>query len=256
MVTFAEIAGLPISFDSVAERLVYDQKEVTCDSAAKVGIREIVPALLNKALLYPESVYEEHHHMVRKEDEETWPRAYTYNIVHIPAGLLGIEYNKTHIFFASRRGAVAACLVQVLSGELTVILQQNECKQDVFAETCVKDARIIVVVSGQKMIVPVGYFYTFINACEYPVTFAVIMRGRHIVDYKELHRENGLAYYLIAKNAKQEIVANPRYRKTVEVRQVGVDELNSEFGFQPGERTSLYAEGLKYKDVFSRLLGC
>ncbi len=255
MLALADIAGLPVSLAEDGEVLQFNLQEVCCNAARRIRLLDISPALLNKSLRYPEIVYIQHSRVLLKEDEVNWPAVYSYDIISIPSGLLGIEYIKTHIFYEAGAQGKAACIIHVFSGVLTIMLQKNKPRTDIYdIETHVEEAILIMVKSGQKAAIPAGFYYTFVNTTESPVVFARIITSEHTIDYDLLKRENGLAYYLISKNARLELVNNPRYRTLAKVKKVNAAELNMRSSYTPDDRLSLYAEAKLRPQVFQTML--
>jgi oxalate decarboxylase/phosphoglucose isomerase-like protein (cupin superfamily) len=255
MLALAEIAGLPVSLADDGEVLQFNLQEVCCNTAKRVKLLDISPSLLNKSLRYPEVVYMHHSRVLLRADESSWPDVYSYDIITIPAGLLGIEYIKTHIFYDAGAEGKAACVVHVFSGTLTIMLQKNKPKLDRFdIETHVEEAMLIMLKQGQKAAIPAGYYYTFVNTTESPVVFARIVANEHTIDYTLLKRENGLAYYLISKNARLELVNNPRYRTLAKVKKVNAAELNTRCSYSPDDQSPLYAEAKLKPQVFKEML--
>jgi oxalate decarboxylase/phosphoglucose isomerase-like protein (cupin superfamily) len=254
MTILTHVAGLPISINEEKEDLFYDEEDVHCSESGVVSLREISPALLNKALIYPELVYKLHRQVKMKAHVTDWSAEYAYDVIYLPDGLLGIEYIKTHIFYyPGAEGAVA--VIQVISGDLVVMMQKNKQKESIYdIESHVEEALIIEAKQGEKFAVPAGYYYTFVNTSTQPVVFSRVTRRDHIADYNHLRRESGLAYYLIAKNARQEIVINPRYRTVNEIKTISVPELNSKVDYRPDSVVPLYDEAVKKVNIFAELL--
>lgn len=255
MLALADIAGIPVSLTEDGEALQFNLQEVCCNAAKRVKLLEISPALLNKSLRYPEIVYVHHSRVILKADESNWPDVYSYDIIDIPPGLLGIEYIKTHVFYGGSVTGQAACVVHVFSGTLTVMMQRNRPKADIYEfETHVDEALLIMVKTGQKVAIPSGFFYTFVNTTEVPVVFARIVSSEHTADYNLLKRENGLGYYLISKNARLELVSNPRYRTLAKVKKTNLQDLNSRCGYTPDAECPLYDEVKSSPQVFKSML--
>jgi oxalate decarboxylase/phosphoglucose isomerase-like protein (cupin superfamily) len=118
----------------------------------------------------------------------------------------------------------------------------------------VEEAKIVVVSSDEKAIIPAGYYYTFINTGDMTVVFARVVMQEHIVNYQALQRQNGMAYYLISKNARPELVSNPRYRDIVEVQQVASEEINERYGFKDDKQVPLYDQVIGNFNLFANLL--
>lgn len=241
MLALAEISGLPLTVHDELENFLETPDCVIFNSISKIRLQEITPTLLNKSLRYPEVVYEQRINVMNRDDQAAWPIGVEYDIISIPAGLLGIEYIKTHIFFTVEDTEKAACVIQVLCGTLTVVLQRNAPKLDKYdIETKVQEASLVEVSAPAQIVIPTGYYYTFVNAYEKPVVFARVVGKEHVLDYAQIKRESGLAYYVIAKNARQEIVANPRYRLQTEVKKISLDEVNCQCGMYKTDETPLY----------------
>jgi oxalate decarboxylase/phosphoglucose isomerase-like protein (cupin superfamily) len=163
--------------------------------------------------------------------------------VTVPVGLLGIEYIKTHIFFTTERAGMMASVIQVYTGKLTVVMQRNRPKQDRFEiETYVDEVIKVDVRPGEKLAIPAGCMYSFVNTGAVSVVFARLTKKEHEIDYGMISRVNGMAYYLIAKNARLEMVPNPRYRNMVPVKKVKLSELNDRVSYSPDSEKCLYEE--------------
>lgn len=254
MVTLLELSGVPIIFDEDQERLRYDEAQMHCRCSQSVRLSDISPTLLNKSLRYPEDVYMHHVDVIPRNQLADWPTTYHYDILSIPVGLLGIEYVKTHVFDTEEGRGSQACVVEVLRGALTVLLQKNFPRKDIFdIETKVSDVMLIKVSTGEKLAIPCGYMYTFVNAEMVPVVFSRVIISEHVLDYQRIKRENGLAYYLIAKNARLETVANPRYRQLAPVKQINISELNDTVNYAPEVGMSLYDEVVNLQPKFAEL---
>jgi oxalate decarboxylase/phosphoglucose isomerase-like protein (cupin superfamily) len=256
MLALYAISGLPLTLNVELEELSYDREALQCVQSKQVPLLELAPALLNKSLRYPEVVYTHHFNMCRKDDVGQWPSKLVYDVMCIPSGLLGIEYVKTHIFHINPAFAQAACVVQVFQGTLSVLMQKNKQKNDPFdINTAVEQSLLVDVVAGQKLVIPAGYYYTFSNCSEVPVVFSRVIAQEHIVNYQTLRRENGLAYYLISKNAKREIVLNPRYREVSELREVSSADINRQYQFDAVAENPLYEDikvnSVKFADILN-----
>jgi len=193
-----------------------------------VKLSSILPSLLNKSLSYPEDVYDVYKKVFSEEDQNIADSDISYDLMLLPAGLLGIEFVKTHIYNDSACDShKLSCIIEVQYGVLTIIMQKNKIKCDTYDfETYVEEGLLVKLKKGEKLTIPNGYFYTFINTDEIPVVFVRVYRKEGIADYNLLRRERGLAYYCIRKNAKQEIVLNPAYRNTPKIKDVPSCEVN------------------------------
>lgn len=221
MLNLLDLCSLDISFDTEANELLYSDKVMALDHHV-VSLQELLPTLLNKSLTYPVHVYEEYHRVYNSCDESLMNSGVNYDVIVIPPGLLGIEYSKTHIFFSpdSDINGKFSSIVEVQYGTLTVLMQRNKPACPCDFESQIEEGYIAKVKPGEKFIVPEGYFYTFINAEDQPLVFTRVYKNPNILDYTLIRRERGLAYYCIRKNGRQELVYNPLYRNTPEIKLV------------------------------------
>jgi len=182
-------------------------------------LQNLLPALLNKSLRYPEDVYEENEDLFTTQDEELFKKSLLhYDIIVLPAGLLGIEYIKTHIYYSPKSEGKYSSVVECLMGILTVLIQKNKPKDEYDFDTAVEEGIMIKLRRGEKIAIPTGYYYTFINTKNSPVIFSRTYKNKGVVDYSILGNEQGLAYFAIRKNARTEIVFNPRYREIPKIK--------------------------------------
>ncbi len=187
----------------------------------KVSLKSLTPALLNKSLFYPEQVYDEYTDLYHRKDIELFEQYdIHYEILSIPTGLLGIEFIKTHIFFTPYNDKSISTIVQCIHGIVTIILQKNKPREQFDIETSVEEGYVISLRKGEQIVIPTGYFYTFINTTGRTVIIARIFKQQGIVDYTLLKHEQGLAYFAIRKNARTEIVFNPRYKHIPKVKKI------------------------------------
>lgn len=248
-----EIAGIPLSLDELTERIFVDESRVSYGKSGNVRLIEISPVLLNKALRYPEVVCT-YYTNLRLSDEPEWPNDFAFDVINIPVGLLGIEYIKTHVFGTDPATGSIACVIQVFSGELTILMQRNRPKQDRFdIDTYVDEVTLVQLGAGEKVAIPSGVLYTFVNAGLVPAVFARIQAADHVVNYQTLSRECGLSYYLISKNARMELVPNPRYRGIAPVKKVKSKDLNTRSNYVPDSGKCLYDEVKSNREVFENL---
>lgn len=225
MLSLLDTSTLDVSIDLENFKVVCGQK-VRHNVYNRVKLRSILPALLNKSLSYPEDVYDVYQGIKYEEDLHIDQANLSTDLMILPAGLLGVEFVKTHIYYTcDANPGTSSCIVEVHSGVLTVILQKNKIKEDIYQfDTFVDEGILVRVHKGEKLAIPQGYFYTFINAEEMPVVFMRVYRKESIVDYSLIRRERGLAYFCIRKNAKQEIVLNPTYKNTPKIKEYATND--------------------------------
>ncbi len=254
MLCLRATSGLPIDVDLELDRILLDNVELQFQDCYYVPLQEIVPTLLNKSLRYPEEVYTQHRKVQRKSHTAGWPSDFDYDVYYLPSGLLGIEYCRTHVFKANGKQGRIASIVQVLTGTLTVLLQKNASKDDPYRlGESVERAQLITLDEGQKLAIPAGYYYTFINAGEHPVAFARFVKKDHVANAQELAKQNGLAFYLISKNARQEIVTNPRYKQIKDLQHDTSQLVNEEVGYNPNTQP-LYEEILADINSYTQVM--
>lgn len=255
MLALYAVSGLPLSVNLELEQLNYSQEEVNCEQCLQVPLASMGPVLLNKSLRYPEVVYTHHVQMHKTEELSLMPTTFTYDVLFLPSGLLGIEFIKTHIFHMNSAFAPVSCVIHVFEGVLTITLQKNKDKNDVFdINVHVAESWVLDVKAGEKVVIPSGYYYTFSNCLESPVVFARVVSTEHQVDYQTLRNQNGLAYYLISKNAKREVVHNPRYKDVPGIKEIDLAALNTKFGYTPDADKPLYEEVKVHKAKYADLL--
>ncbi len=211
MIDLSEVSGLPVKFDEEKGKFYFND-DVICAQEKHVTLSEIVPILLNKYLKYPEIVYKQSKSIATKGI--TLPSNITYDLMYVPYGLLGIEYMKTHVYFGDYAESKYDCIVEVLHGDLTLVMQKNREREDDYQyDTYVDELSIVNLRRGQKIAIPTGVFYTFVNTGNCPLILSkVSSNNQKEIDYSMLRREKGLACYIISKNAKIETVANPKYK--------------------------------------------
>lgn len=221
MINLQDVSALPIVFDDKDEKLVFGE-DLLCESSEKISLKSLIPSLLNKSLVYPSDVYEEHRNMRMFYDEERVKLNVTYDLLYFPEGLLGVEFTKSHIYYSpngSSPGTVST-IIEVLAGNITILLQKNLEKSDLDFETKTEDMIVIIAQTGEKVVLPKGYYYSFINAGEVPAIISRIYRNKGLIDYTEIKKEQGMAYFCIRKNARCEFVKNPRYREIRDIRNI------------------------------------
>jgi hypothetical protein len=190
----------------------------------RVSLNEITPVLLNKYLKYPEVVYTQHSKIKTAKCNNC---EVDYNVFMIPYGLLGVEFMKTHVFYTDLVESKYASLVEVLSGELSVIIQRNGDKEDEWdMNTYVEELKVIKLHKGNKLAIPTGVYYSFVNTGLSSTVFSVISSSnRSNIDYEVFRREKGLACFIISKNSKVATVTNPKYKIRGTLELLTYDEL-------------------------------
>lgn len=245
MIDLSDTLGLNVILNEETGKLEFGD-EVTCESEVEIQLDEMQPVLLNKFLKYPENVYTQHKNVCNGVVKHT--NELTYDILHIPQGLLGIEYARTHIYYSEHKPTKFDCILEVVVGEITVFIQKNKENDHPFAaNTEVEEIALIQLSEGDRFAVPTGVMYTIVNTGNAHSVISIITQKSHSrIDYAKLQKEKGLAFYIISKNAKAEIVANPKYKINEHPIQVELDNLEEELkarflhDFVVDAETSLY----------------
>lgn len=208
MTDLSNIAGFSVLLDDENGISFGEERNI---EEYRVPLGEIVPVLLNKYLKYPETVYRFHPKVKISQCDGC---EFSYNMIYIPYGLLGVEFMKTHIFYSDYVENKYDALVEVFSGSLSVIIQRNgECEDEWDTNTYVEDLRVVHLTKGDRIAIPTGVYYTFANTGLKPAVFSMVISGSHRrVDYENLKKERGLACFIISKNSKVATVANPKYK--------------------------------------------
>lgn len=254
MIDLQPVSGLPLNFDEESEKFRYGEG-ILFDSVNRIPLTSMLPGLLNKALRYPETVYMEHKNIRHQQDDQFLrDTGYQFDVLMLPSGLMGVEFIRSHIFYSepAENCSQVSEIVECLSGMLTVLLQQNNPKGEWDFETRVKEGLVVKLKQGEKFVIPKGYYYTFINTRVRPTVFSRFYREGCLCDYSRFKREQGLAYFAIRKNAKQEIVLNPRYRDIPEIKKVtaATAEMPKPAQFTPDP---LYVQVRDHLDMFNTL---
>lgn len=235
MIDLTDISGLPVSLDEESCKLCPNE-EIEYTHEEEIRLNDIAPILLNKFVKYPEHVGYIYKKVGKKSHvSDLNDSKASYDLIVIPFGLLGIEFNKSHIFYSEPKAGKYSSVVEVLRGEVTLILQENEEHRDPLAlNTIVERIEMIKLKAGQKIAIPTGFMYSFVNTgSTEAVLSTVCTASTKKIDYEELKREKGLAFFIISKNAKVEVVANPKYK-------VKEQPVNKEFSELSEEEKSRY----------------
>ncbi|MBD3281068.1 hypothetical protein GF389_06170 [Candidatus Dojkabacteria bacterium] len=231
MVDLQGVSSLPIKFNAATTTFEFADP-IKCRQSKIISLQNLVPALLNKTLRYPENVYEENIDLFMCDDSEIFDsEKLHYEVIVLPSGLLGIEYIKSHVYYSPKEKGKTSSVVECLYGILTIIVQKNKPKDEYDFETSVEEGMMIKLRKGEKIEIPTGYFYTFINTRNTPVIFSRTYKNKAVVDYTMLQNEKGLAYFAIRKNARAEVVYNPKYKYIPRLKKhtAGCDKFKFEF---------------------------
>lgn len=188
-------SGLPLYYSG--EDL--QPQGLTIKDTVTFCIDNIRPQLLNEELNCPEIFYKKYKDV--DKDGVFKEKNLKINIYLIFPNLAGIEYTKTFATKSLRRPRI----LDIIYGGGTILLQKYESP--------IKNRVIKVQVKkGQKIIVPSGYTCTIVNSRQGSNLIVLELLSRDAKPRIVLDDKGGMAYYIIRKNAKQEIVRNPNYK--------------------------------------------
>lgn len=224
MISLQDFLGLPLLLNN-QDHTLQTAGEVNLEQVDRVKLDMIRPTLLNRTLKYPMYVYTEYMDVCLDKHASLFKKnKLHYNVLVLPPGLLGIEYNKTHIFSPDKDHNDITGIVDIVHGRGLVLVQKLKEKNELSFETEVDFVSMFVVKKGDRVAIPQKYMYTFINSSNSPFVIARLFEDDGKIDYRGIWREQGMSYYFIRKNARREVVRNPRYRVVPKLRKVKPDE--------------------------------
>lgn len=209
-------SGFPVIYDG-EELLV---KDFSFKSSKVITIDDIRSQLLNKELNCPEIFYTKYKGLDNNDIYKD--KGFKVNFYTIQPNLAGIEYVKTR----ATRSEKYPRIFDFVYGGATVLLQNHKS---------IRDNRIIKVnlKKKEKIIVPAGYDIVVVNTRQNSnlvfVEYLSIKAKPKVV----LDERDGLAYYIIRKNAKQETVRNPGYKMTHKPEKIDWDSVRKEYRITP-----------------------
>ncbi len=209
-------SGFPVIYDG-EELLV---KDFSFKSKKDITIDDIRTQLLNKELNCPDIFYTKYKELDNNSIYKD--KGIKVNFYTLQPNLAGIEYVKTRATKSSKYPRI----FDFVYGGATVLLQKY---------SGVRKNRVIKinVKKKDKIIVPAGYDIVVVNTRQ---NSNLVFVEYHNVKAKAkvaLDERNGLAYYIIRKNAKQETVRNPSYKMITKPDKIDWDSVRKEYGITP-----------------------
>jgi len=206
-------------------QLFYDggnlqSKDLSFQEKVEISIADVRPQLLNKELTCPEIFYTKYKNLDQEDLYKS--KGIKINFYLLQPNLAGIEFVKTR----ATRVLKYPRIIDIVYGGATILLQKYKNP---------KDNRIIKIVAKkeQKIIIPAGYASTIVNTRQNTnLIFAEYLFTKAITKVV-LDEMNGLAYYIIRKNAKQETVRNPYYKIVNEPEKLDWDKILFKYGITP-----------------------
>ena len=217
MINLLKTSGLPLIYNNLEIQLTGGTQ---CQGKEITDIGRNRSELLNTNLSCPELFSKQY---IKLDIGSQLKRAgLRYDISIIPPNLAGIEYVKTigHYNDFISKSTSAPEIVNVLHGSLTVILQKaRQTKQTLKEKSLLKSFQfnildfvyIFKLAKGDKLVIPPNWGHVFVNTRQFPAIWGLLRTSK---DFKirRFAPERGASYYFIRKNARQEIVRNPRYK--------------------------------------------
>jgi glucose-6-phosphate isomerase len=211
MPDLSQIAGLPLFLDGANEQ-VFGEGDFQFYRTTRT-IAQLKPVLYAPDAL-PESdgVY----HMFFPEklpDDATEILAryhLTYSPVLLPPRLIGDEYIKTSGHYHPNIPGTAISYPEVytgLYGHLLLFLQKRDQAIPATPQECV----LIALDPGVTVTIPPEYAHVLINPTREPALMAGLFSPDFKPDYTEVHRYQGLAYYLLNHHDEPFIEPNRHY---------------------------------------------
>lgn len=214
MVKLESTTGLPLKFDKDNLSLVFEEGHVRASQIRRYKIRNLRPYVLNRELKYPKDIYLTYCNIAKGK-----VRDFSVDITIIPSNLLGIEYVKTvPKKVPDRKGKFR--IIQTLHGSATVLVQDRESE----------DAQVYLTRLEAKnfLMIPAGFYYNLVNTRSTTLLVAEYYAS-NLEHAASLKKMKGMGYYIISKNAKQEIVRNPHYKQLEKIIKIKYSLFNKEF---------------------------
>ncbi len=195
-------------------------KDVDYKKKIVVSIDLIRNQLLNKELDCPDILYTKYKQIDTKGLFSS--KKLKLNLYTIKSNLAGIEYVKTR----ATRSDKYPRIFEVLSGSSTMLMQKYRTP---------KDNRVIKVQAkkGDKVIVPPGFDFVAVNPRQGTVLILAEIMSIKASPRITLDENSGIAYYVIRKNAKQEIVRNPNYKIVNDLEKIDMIPIVRDYGITP-----------------------
>lgn len=210
------ISGLPIVYENDELFL----KDFNFKEKVNVTIEDIREQLLNKNLDCPDIFYTVYKWIDFNSIFQS--KQIRINIYALKANLAGIEYVKTKVTRCKNYPRI----VELLYGTSTILIQKYKSPKD---NRTVK----ILAKKGQKIIIPADYDFVAINTRQNSTLIFAEYSFSKAISRIVLDDNSGMSYYIIRKNAKQEIVRNPNYKIVNKPEKVNMEKIITTYGITP-----------------------
>ncbi len=224
-----KISGLPISFDSKNLKLEF-QGDFPYMEKSERSLKELAPYLKNpEAKSGPDPAYYIWRYVHSKNDNEKIGAAgLRYDLTLLPSGIIGDEFVKTaghcHLLYPE--------IYEVLRGRAYFLIQS-------FGKTIkdIKSVYLVEIGAGEKFVIPPGFGHNMINVWDEPLLTANLVSEKAEHDYEPYKKNRGACYYFLNGGNSIDIVKNPNYHSTPEIKKIRAQEYP---GFGITKENSLY----------------
>ena len=206
--------ALPIVFDK--DELITNT-DVSYKEKTIITIDDIREQLLNQDLDCPAVFYTKYKFIDGKGVFAK--RDIRVNMYVMDPNLTGIEYVKTKVLRCKHYAKV----LEVLNGSATVIVQKYDSPLN-------NRVMKFALKKGDIGLIPAGYDYVVVNPRQTGTLVIAEYSKSDAISRAVLDDNSGLAYYVIRKNAKQEIVRNPNYKIVNPLEKVTMPKIVEQYG--------------------------
>ncbi len=237
-VELKKYSGLSLVYDSGELRGAESGVEI--GSSTKVLIDDMRRQLLNPDLSCPDHFYSYFQPVDRKSLLRN--KKLILCLFVIPQNLAGIEYVKTKGMCSNEY----PLLLEVVQGYVTALLQRGDPGSDH------KGVRSVVakLKKGEKLVIPPHTSFVLVNGRQ-TLSVVAMIRSLKAQVCEDLDDSRGAASYIIRKNARQEVVQNPYYRRVLRSKLLDPSEQYRFFGLT--EKTPIFKQILRKYERFTWL---
>lgn len=236
-VELKKYSGLSLVYDS--DGLKAAESGVEIGSSTKVTISMMRRQLLNPDLSCPDHFYSYFQPIDRKSILKR--RNLLLSLYIIPQNLAGIEYVKTK----GMNAGSYPVLIEVVQGYATILMQRDQNRGEGEEEGV--RSMVAKLKKGEKFVIPPNVDFVLVNGRQMLSVVAMIRSTRSKI-VEKFDDTRGASSYVIRKNARQEIVQNPYYRKVVRSKVCEPAEIYRYFGLT--EKTPLFKQILRKYEKF------
>lgn len=231
MIYLNKLSSFDIKVDNVNHRLITGE-DVLYDNVFDGTLDYVRQCMLNDELDVPVHLYRVYRNLHKPDEKCISPKNnYRYDLLLMPSNTTGVEYVKTHGHLSPQvpeKDLTYPSIIEVLYGSATVLLQRFSKEFDPVLRIGNEIDKIYLMKApkGSKIIIPPNYAYTLINTRNiYLVTGRLKYIWEKPSERDIIEEKHGFAYYVIRKNARQEIVRNPNYKNPPRLSKIKPEEI-------------------------------